>query len=129
MTNKVLNELTADDSYLILQLRMTDDTHHERYASMRELKRMGLEPNLSNYEAVYTAPLPGYSTREGLLESLYIKFNSDYPAGYKGRSMSVSDIVAVKEGGRVTFYYVDSIGFEELPTFSKQLQEANFTGE
>ena len=127
MTNKGLYELTADDSYSVLQLRMTDDTHYERFASMRELKRMGLEPKLSNYEAVYTAPLPEYSSREGLLESLYIKFNSDYPAGYKGRSMSVSDIVAVKEGGGVTCYYVDSIGFKELPVF--QLQEANFTGE
>ena len=57
MTTKGLYEQTADDSYSVLQLRMTDDTHHERYASMRELKRMGLEPNLSNYEAVYTAPL------------------------------------------------------------------------
>ena len=129
MTTKELHEPTSDDSYSVLQLRMSDDTHYERFASMRELKRMGLEPKLSNYEVVYTAPLPEYSTREGLLECLYMKFNSDYPAGYQGRSMSVSDIVAVKEGGGVTCYYVDSIGFEELPAFSKQLQEANFTGE
>ena len=108
---------SPDDGYTILQLRWSSDTSYERFASMRELKRMGREPKLSSYEVAYTAPLPEYSSRDGLLESLYTKFNICHPADYQGQSMSVSDIVALKENGVVSCHYVDSIGFKELPDF------------
>lgn len=55
------------------------------------------------------------------LEEIYRMFNIDQPEGYKGRSLSVSDVIevfptegedksAIKEG----FYYCDSIGFKEV---------------
>lgn len=34
-----------------------------------------------------------------------------------GHSLSVSDIVALKQNGVVSCHYVDSIGFRELPNF------------
>ena len=51
------------------------------------------------------------------LEAVYAKFNLDHPAGYTGRSMSVSDVVQVVESTSVKegFYFCDSIGFKEIP--------------
>ena len=51
------------------------------------------------------------------LEAVYAKFNLDHPAGYTGRSMSVSDVVEVVESNTAKegFYFCDSIGFKEIP--------------
>ena len=51
-----------------------------------------------------------------MLEGLYEKFNMDRPSDFHGHSLSVSDIVALKTAGMVSFHYVDSIGFAELQT-------------
>lgn len=109
----------ANDQYAILQLRRTDETALERFSSMNELKRMGLEPDIDHYEVVYTAPLSPYENRTAMLEELYVKFNLDHPEDFTGHSLSVSDIVVLKERGAVSSHYVDSIGFQELPAFLK----------
>lgn len=46
---------STTDQYAILQLRRSEDTVYERFSSMRELERMGLEPDIDHYEVVYTA--------------------------------------------------------------------------
>ncbi len=50
------------------------------------------------------------------LEEIYRVFNWDKPEGYAGRSMSVSDIIEVRDGktGEREFYYCDSIGFRKV---------------
>ena len=49
------------------------------------------------------------------LEDVYRKFNLEHPEGYKGRSLSVSDIVEiVDENGDSTFHFCDSIGFKQI---------------
>ena len=56
------------------------------------------------------------------LETIYEKFNIDHPADYKGRSLSVSDVVEIRESDTLNpgFYFVDSIGFK-LISFDKSL--------
>ena len=108
---------STTDGYAILQLRRNEDTAYELFASMKELERMGLEPDIDHYEVVYTAPLPAYQNRNALLEDIYVKFNVERPEDFYGHSLSVSDIVAVKEAGQISCHYVDSIGFRELPGF------------
>ena len=49
-----------------------------------------------------------------LLESIYSRFNIDRPEDFKGHSLSVSDIVAIRQAGVVSCYYCDSIGFQKL---------------
>lgn len=41
------------------------------------------------------------------------------PDDFTGHSLSVSDIVALRQNGVVSCHYVDSIGFQELPGFLK----------
>ena len=50
------------------------------------------------------------------LEDVFQKFNTDHPMGYKGRSLSVSDIVEVIEADNIKqgFYFCDSIGFSKV---------------
>lgn len=47
-------------------------------------------------------------------EEMFVKFNANMPDGYKGRSMSVSDVVEYESEGRSNFYYCDSIGFKNI---------------
>ncbi|MDT2971714.1 DUF4316 domain-containing protein, partial [Lactococcus lactis] len=42
-----------------------------------------------------------------------------HPADFKGHSLSVSDIVAIKQDGVVTYHYCDSFDFVELPKFAE----------
>lgn len=107
------------DQYAILQLRRSEDTVYERFSSMRELERMGLESNIDHYEVVYTAPLLPCKDQNTMLEELYAKFNVSCPNDFTGHSLSVSDIVALRQNGVVSCHYVDSIGFQELPGFLK----------
>ena len=113
---------SATDQYAILQLRRSEDTAYERFSSMRELERMGLEPNIDHYEMVYTASLLPYKDQNTntTLEELYVKFNISIPDDFTGHSLSVSDIVVLRRNGVVSCHYVDSIGFKELPGFLKR---------
>ena len=110
---------TANDSYAILPLRHTDETISERFMSRSALQRMGKEPELNHYEVVYIAPLEPFTNLNAMLEGIYTKFNIKHPEDFRGHSLSVSDIVALKQNGVVSCHYVDSFGFAELPDFMK----------
>ena len=106
---------SAGENYAILQLRDIEETRMERFSSLRMLERMDMEVNIDHYEVVYIAPLPVYTNRPAFLESVFEKFNLDRPEDFKGHSLSVSDIVAIRENGAVSCYYCDSTCFQELP--------------
>jgi len=110
---------STTNQYAILQLRRSEDTALERFSSLRMLANMGREPEIDHYELVYTAPLPEYENRTAMLEGLYEKYNIARPYDFTGHSLSVSDIVVLRENGVVSCHYVDSIGFQELPGFLK----------
>ena len=112
--------LTAiNDTYAILQLKDEAETRPMRFVSYAELKRSGDEPSIDHYELIYVAPLLPYKDQNTLLNDIYEKFNIAHPADFYGHSLSVSDIVAIRTNGQVSFHYVDSIGFQELPAFMK----------
>ena len=80
---------------------------------------MGIEPTIDHYEVIYVAPLLPYKDRDIMLEGLYETFNVAHPADFRGHSLSVSDVIALRENGIVTCHYVDSVGYKELPHFLK----------
>ncbi|MDO4647897.1 MAG: YodL domain-containing protein [Eubacteriales bacterium] len=110
---------STTDSYAILQLRDTDEAVFDRFMSMDYLKQQGREPEIDHYEVVCTASLLSYKDVNTMLEEIYVKFNMDRPPDFTGHSLSVSDIVALKQNGVISCHYVDSIGFRELPNFLK----------
>lgn len=55
------------------------------------------------------------------LEDIYTKFNIDHSADFTGHSLSVSDMVVLHQDGENTSHYVDSVGYREIPEFTKEL--------
>lgn len=112
------------DSYAILQLRSTEETKDEQFIGYTRLELLGKKPNPTHYKVVYVGELtPGIS-----LEDLYIKFNIGCPLSFTGHSLSVSDIIALKQDGNTTYHYVDSIGFRELSNFRMPELEKDVKG-
>ena len=51
------------------------------------------------------------------LEDVFVLFNSGRSEGFRGHSLSVSDVVEVEDAAGITpgFYFCDSVGFKEIP--------------
>ena len=108
------------NAYAIYQLKRTDDLWDIRYESYDRLESMGQQPQRGNYDLVYTrAGLPEGQSPEAILGNLWEDFNIHRPADYHSPSMSVSDIIAIKQGGEVSYHYCDSVGFQKLPGFNQ----------
>ena len=107
------------DAYAIYQLKDGKETRDLRFEPLERIQAAGFEVNRANYKLVYTAPLPEKAdfSQNALLESLYEQFNIDHPKDFMGHSLSMSDVIALKQNGMVTCHYVDRFGFAELPSF------------
>ena len=120
---------SGEKQFGIYQITARDPEHDYRFMNLDFVKRHGMEVNRADYELVYTAPL----TEKDTLEAIYERFNIQCPADFTGHSLSVSDVVVLNDGSTVKAYYVDSIGFAELPDFFKErnmdLQKENLLNE
>ena len=105
------------DTYAIYQLKRDDATTDIRFMNSDYLKAKGIEPQYENYELIYTGALSKDRSQIEKLEDLYRIFNIEHPQDFTGHSLSVSDIVALKQAGVVSYHYVDSIGYKELLGF------------
>jgi len=109
----------AGDAYVIYQLSDIPENTAQRFMGTDYLEKSGIPIEHDRYEAVYIGELPPDGDTQDKLNALYQTFNIDHPADFTGHSMSVSDIVALRQAGVVSCHYVDSWGFKELPTFLK----------
>ena len=108
------------DCFAIYQVKHTDELRDIRYEGMDWLRSIGQAVKRENYDLVYTAPLEPCKSPQAAVEQLYHQFNNDHPADYHHPSMSVSDIVAIKQDGKVSCHYCDSVGFTQIPGFLPQ---------
>ncbi len=108
-----------EDSFIIYQLKTNDDTSDIRFAGTDYLDEKGLTVDKNNYDAVYAADLMYSGDTAEKLNGLYQTFNINRPDDFKGHSMSISDIIALKENGVVSYHYVDTHGFKELKNFGQ----------
>ncbi len=67
--------------------------------------------SLNDYKEVYVDTIPLSENIYDTLDQIFVIFNSSRPAGFKGHSLSVSDIIEIEDGRK---FYVDSIGFKEI---------------
>lgn len=110
---------SSTDSYAILQLKHIDETDEFRFMPYWHIQKLENQPTIDHYEVVYNGPIEQSAGAAEQLEALYTRFNIDHPEDFRGHSMSVSDIVALKVVGEVSFHYVDSVGFQKLENFMK----------
>lgn len=107
------------DCFVIYQVSR-DDPQNMRFMNLDWLKSHGISIDRSNYDLIYTAPLSESGTVPEQLEKLYQQFNLEKPVDFHSPSMSVSDIVAIKQDGKVSCHYCDSVGFTQIPRFLPQ---------
>lgn len=76
--------------------------------------------------SIYTKVFSGETGCE-TLSDVYALFNLSPPVDHRGRSMSVSDVIAVIEEDTTTYHYCDSYGFKEVQFEPKETREAYIT--
>ena len=104
------------DCFAIYQVSR-DDPQNVRFMNLDWLKSHDISIDRSNYDLIYTAPLRESGTVPEQLEKLYQQFNLEKPVDFHSPSMSVSDIVAIRQDGKVSCHYCDSVGFTQIPGF------------
>ncbi len=110
----------SQNAYAIYHLKSGEDLREYRFEGMERLSNLGLTVERDNYDLIYTAPLADFDgNKDHSLNKLFEQFNINHPADFKGHSLSVSDIVALKVDSTVSSHYVDRFGFKELPQFLK----------
>lgn len=100
------------DAFVIYQLKPT-----ERDRMFVNFDDLDSPPVREQYEPVYIGELPQGANTGQKLESLYQTFNLERPADFTGHSMSVSDLVVVKQAGVVSAHFCDAAGFVPAPDF------------
>ena len=97
-----------------------NDPQNVRFMNLDWLESHDVSVDRSNYDLIYTAPLSESGTVPEQLEKLYQQFNLEKPVDFHSPSMSVSDIVAIRQDGKVSCHYCDSVGFTQIPGFLPQ---------
>ena len=118
MSEQLFTESTTD-AFAIYQLKDGDELRDYRFEGLNWLKSRGLSVERENYNFIYTEPFTQPATTQDRLMEIWERFNIDHPADFKGHSLSVSDIVAIKQDGVVTYHYCDSFEYRELPQFGE----------
>lgn len=102
------------NAYGIYQLKDGDELRYHRWTGLDQLQAEGNAVDRANYALAYTAPLEAGVDLDDLFD---LHNRDDRPATQEMRSMSVSDVVVLRQDGSITSHYVDNGGFTELPSF------------
>ena len=110
---------THTNMFAVYQVR--DDIENVRdlrFASYSDIQARGMEINREDYKLVYAAPLTEriefISEKQRVLNNLFEQFNTNRPADYTGRSMSVSDVVVLRLYSDIHVHFVDTAGIREI---------------
>ena len=88
------------------------------YASLFRLTK-------SRYDKVYEAQA---GEDDYTLDGIFCKFNINRPEDFRGHSLSASDVVVLNIDGKKTSWYVDRVGFKEVPGFTKDQDQVEKRG-
>lgn len=91
--------------------QLTDEGCRFRFQSYEQVQALGLKTPLGDlYHVVYDGDL-----HTDKLEEIFYVLNCLHPEGYKGWSLTMSDIVELYDAERSTYFYCDTFGFQEIP--------------
>lgn len=106
--------------YCIYQIKKNEAYHGIRFFSSADQEKMGVTLHLGDYDMVYRGNMTEISGTDKL-DAIFAKCNQDIPAGYMGHSLSVSDVIVLKNGIAVTAFSVEPLGFQEKPNLEAEL--------
>ncbi len=106
--------------YSIYQINPDRDKYGVCFLSSSILKLV-----LGKFEvdpAIYDKVYDGECSKLDSLEGIYMTLNMRQPADYECRSLSVSDVVEIKESESIEpgFYFVNSCGFKTIDFNKKE---------
>ena len=97
-------------NYTIFMLKKNDQTARKRFMSYRwNMEHGGVI--IDEYVAVYNGSIEPRNSVAETLEAIYRDFNLNAQPDYYGRSLSVSDLVALEGVGT---FFCDSVGFKQI---------------
>ena len=120
------------DEFAIYQLKSEPRNDGILFMNSSYLEYEGVPINLDRYEFKYNDKLEvvtgkirrtlrnearvavGKIDTEAILDGIYRYLNFRKPADYHCRSVSVSDIIALRQNGELEYYYVNSIGYKKV---------------
>ena len=114
--------LSGDDKFAIYQLKEYLPIWHDiAYAGYDFLTKYGYTPSKEFYDMTYIGKFDGNEEIDKVLSGIFLRFNTRLPYDYYGHSLSVSDVIVIRNNGKLKSYYVDKIGFKEFDYFTKEL--------
>ncbi len=112
---KIFRE-NSNDAYAVYQLSDKPSAQDLLFMNLNWHNSHNHPVKQENYNLVYTGELLNDKTT---LEDIYFLLNENRPADFTGHSLSVSDVVALKQDNKISYHFCDSFGFTELPDFGK----------
>ena len=113
-----------ENQFGIYQLNESPQARDVLFMNSDFLEMKGVAISRENYNLIYTAPL-----EEGMtLEEIFRRFNIERPEDFRGHSLSVSDVVVLHQDGENSCYFVDAIGYKEVPEFIQEIAQ-EYAGE
>ena len=106
----------TENRYGIYQIDRDGKGREYSFMNLDFVKNHGMVVDHADYNLIYSDVLIETDT----LNALYEKFKISHPADFMGHSLSVSDVVVFRRGEEIKAYYVDSVGFTEIPEFIRQ---------
>ena len=98
----------------IYQINRDRDPQQLKFMGLDTVRKMlhSAELDCAAYDRVYSGDVKCRN-----LEDVFVLFSSGRPEGFRGHSLSVSDVVEVEDATSITpgFYFCDSVGFKEIP--------------
>lgn len=113
-----------DGRFAVYQIAKESPAARYQYFNMDLMQKYGYSPRGDCYDMVYCGSLDRTDRSDAEeLEMIYTRFNTTLPEDFYGHSLSVSDVVLINRGKEAKAYFVDSIGFKELPGFVQERWE------
>ena len=110
----------------IYQINSDRDADGYKFMGMDWVKKHWGEQGVDSeiYDKVYEGTISGST-----LEDVFCAFNFERPVGFKGHSLSVSDIVEVIQSTDTEsgFYFCDSVGFQKVEFDTSRVPEKEDT--
>ena len=108
MDNTNNNGINVTQKVRIYQINSIDSEYiFKDYAYVKKQGRSG--PPAELYRIVFDGQLAADN-----FEDIFRIFNIEHPAGYKGRSLSVSDIVELYDDKNSSFFYCNTNGYKKI---------------
>lgn len=117
-----------ENKYAIYQLKHDDAGNERRFMNHDWHVKHGIVPRIEDYDLIYIGELPlVIRNMNRTLEQIYEKFKPRSSCGLPQVSLSVSDVVAINRGGKLSYHFCDSAGFRELQNFSPEQKQEHKT--